>query len=54
MLVLPFVALCAEKADALQALLAPINRTVNSAYGGQTSGKIIQPGVGQSLAALTA
>eukprot|EP00198_Chlamydomonas_reinhardtii_P012144 XP_001701481.1 DNA polymerase theta [Chlamydomonas reinhardtii] len=52
MLVLPFVALCAEKADALQALLAPINRTVNSAYGGQTSGKIIQPGVGAIVATI--
>ncbi|KXZ52413.1 hypothetical protein GPECTOR_9g457 [Gonium pectorale] len=52
MLVLPFVALCAEKADALQALLAPINRTVNSAYGGQHSGKIIQPGVGAIVATI--
>ncbi|GFR45961.1 hypothetical protein Agub_g7430, partial [Astrephomene gubernaculifera] len=52
MLVLPFVALCAEKADALQALLAPINRTVNGAYGGQQNGKIIQPGVGAIVATI--
>lgn len=47
MLVLPYNALCQEKAAGLQRLLAPLERKVHEAYGGVSGGKPLQPGVGE-------
>ncbi len=46
MLVLPFVALCSEKAAQLERLLAPMNRTVKSFYGGNNDRQIFTPDTG--------
>jgi DNA polymerase theta len=46
MLVLPFVALCAEKAAQLERLLAPMNRTVKSFYGGNNDRQMFTPDTG--------
>ena len=46
MVVLPFVALCGEKADVLQKLLAPMNRTVKRFYGPEGGGPVTSPDTG--------
>lgn len=45
-LVLPFNALCSEKAAHLQKLLAPAQLTVKSFFGGQGERTIISPETG--------
>jgi len=51
LLVLPYVAVCEEKAAALDALLAPARKTVRRAYAGLARGKLLEPdtGAGASL-----
>ncbi len=46
MLVLPYKALCAEKAAQLEALLEPMKRTVKHAYGGLGERQIFTPETG--------
>lgn len=40
LLVLPYVALCAEKAELMEALLAPLGKRVGHFYGGQGGGSV--------------
>ena len=46
MLVLPYVALCAEKARRLAPLLAPLGKEVREAYGGAYSRSVQGPSAG--------
>jgi DNA polymerase theta len=46
MLVLPYRALCAEKAAQLEALLEPMKRTVKRIYGGLGEQEVFTPDAG--------
>lgn len=47
MLVLPYVAICEEKAATLDKLLAVKGQHVQRAFGGQSTGQLIGEGVGE-------
>lgn len=49
MLVLPFKALCEEKAQALDRLLAPAGKKAKRFYGGQGSNIIFTPDTGAAM-----
>lgn len=49
MFVLPFVAICEEKAAMLDSILAVKGQRVHRAFGGQGVGQLLDDGVGEFL-----
>ena len=47
MLVLPYNALCSQKADELEELLAPVERSVKAMFGGKGTGAALPPDTGE-------